>query len=389
MKILMVAYGESQHSQRPLKWLLEKGHEVLFVDSFNPLPNGAKGYSFYKINNYPYFLSLVNIFNYELTYKFREKIIYYDLTKKISEFNPDIIHIHYLDDRARYINEIGFKPYVISIWGTDVNGCFLKPKLTRECLMRGLALRDADKIIIDDNSIIDKCNILAGEKIPTEYLHLGVDIKCFQRDHTEEINAWRTKLNIEKNTIVLFSPRIWKKLYSHMEILEAFSCAINKFSDRKFVIIFKRAFANTLKAKNYEKKFTRLAHKLGVWEHVRLLDQVNFKDIPTLYKLSDLVINFPKYDAFPVTLAEAALCNVPVVTCLLPAYQNTFAEKYFRTVETGNIKALQEAIVAEIKNFGSVEQRNRILKATQEAKDYFDENIYKNRITNLYKDLIP
>jgi hypothetical protein len=48
--------------------------------------------------------------------------------------------------------------------------------------------------------------------------------------------------------------------------------------------------------------------------------------MPTLYALSDAVVSYPDFDSFAATLVEAAACQLPVITPLLPTYRGTFVE---------------------------------------------------------------
>jgi len=69
------------------------------------------------------------------------------------------------------------------------------------------------------------------------------------------------------------------------------------------------------------------------------------QEMPAPYKLANLIIYFPTYDAFPVTLSETAVSVCPVTFCYLHAYQNSLADKYFNMVETNNVEALSTALI--------------------------------------------
>ena len=63
------------------------------------------------------------------------------------------------------------------------------------------------------------------------------------------------------------------------------------------------------------------------------MEEVPFAQLPEIYALADVIINYPSMDTLPVTFMEAAACERPVVTSRLPSYMGTFAERYFLMVE--------------------------------------------------------
>ena len=95
----------------------------------------------------------------------------------------------------------------------------------------------------------------------------------------------------------------------------------------------------------YAQAVLDLGASLGVAHAIRWIPQVPYQDMPGIYALADVVINYPSTDTFPSTLLEAAACARPVITSHLPAYRNTFVEECFRLVEPENPQALAEAIV--------------------------------------------
>jgi glycosyltransferase involved in cell wall biosynthesis len=148
-------------------------------------------------------------------------------------------------------------------------------------------------------------------------------------------------LAIPENAKVFLSIRGWSHFNRHHTILEAFARAL---PDMKFkpYLIFKK-YSSTIESDNYQMELNELAKKFGITEYIRIMDEVEYNQMPIVYAFSDVIINYPSVDAFPVTFLEAAACERPVITCRLPSYENTFAEKYFRMVSSDSIEELMTA----------------------------------------------
>ena len=89
----------------------------------------------------------------------------------------------------------------------------------------------------------------------------------------------------------------------------------------------------------------------------------------------------------PITFIEVAACKKPVISCRLPAYIGTFADKYFRMVEPGNINELSDAIVEELNGNVTGNTKNMI-KARRVVEKKYDEKIYIQGLLNIYTSLI-
>ena len=93
-----------------------------------------------------------------------------------------------------------------------------------------------------------------------------------------------------------------------------------------------------------EKELREQAEELGIGDHVLWLDKIDYKELPILYSLADVVINIPEQDGLPITVLEASACMTPVITSDLPAYQEFLSEGAYVRVRSGDVEALANAI---------------------------------------------
>lgn len=379
MRILMLAPAISIHSLRPLNWLLESGHEVIFMDFKNPYPEGRERYYYVP---YPYgegmeILTLEHSHADELLVIQKLRDIYY-------QFKPDVVHVHWIDHRAYQCVKAGLRPLVFSVWGSDINEHFkpdFNPKVARHLI--GETLRGADLLIIDAPEMAQKCAYLAGQEVRTVLLHLGINTKFFRPGDHEANVRWRHKLSIPTDAVVFLSARALQPFYNHHFILHAFYLAKPHFLNPA-ILVFK--IYNYHDHQEYEMELRRRSIDMGIDQWVRWINQVPHEQLPEVYAFADIILNDPPMDSFPITFLEAAACEKPVITCRLPSYAGTFAERCFRTFELNDINGLVNAMINMV-NEPSSRKTDLLFEARRIVVQEYDESLYIKKLLEIYDEL--
>jgi glycosyltransferase involved in cell wall biosynthesis len=384
MKVLMLAPGISPHSQRPLDWLLKNGCEVTFVDGTNPQPESSS--VLYRYVNSPVLRGaryLNKLFGDRLGSLVQSKIAIPWLRNLINRVQPDIIHVHWVDFRAYACMKAGAKPLILTVWGSDINSCFLPDASQSHSSMIGEVLANADLIFVDAADMIDKCEQLAECKLPIELLPIGIDTNLFKPGYENEAKEWRGRLGISESAIVLSSVRAWLKNSSHDSILEAFNKALPNFKQEAILIFktFQCQSSNTIS--DSKSQLIDRAEKLGISDSIRWIDGIEYDKLPELYSLSDAIINYPTMDAFPVTFLEAAACQCSVISCDLPSYTGTLAERYFQLLKPNDIQALADGMVSFV-NQATLHNRKLPIEARNNVIEQFSEIVTQEKIIDSY-----
>jgi glycosyltransferase involved in cell wall biosynthesis len=375
MKIMMLGCLNSIHALRPLNLLLESGHQVLYLDNKNPFPSGRPGF---RYSNYPY----IGRCSYRKVGPFLgrliSKISYIPYLKWLGQdYDPDIIHVHWVDCHADYCVRAGLKPLVLSVWGSDINNSFQPGADPYHARVLGHALSHSDLVVIDSPEMKEKCEILAGKTLWTELVHLGVDTDLFKPASQEVKNKWKKKLEIPEEGKVLLSIRAIAPIYQQVEILEAFSL-VRKRVNFQIYLVFKQYNIDL----TYQSILLARIKELGLDDWVRWISGVSNECLPELYTFTDLIINFPRQDTFPITFIEAAACETPVVTCNLPAYGGTFAERSFGMVKENTIAGLADAIQNDLKD--RAERSQDLATLREEVIKKFDQSNYLRKLEMIY-----
>jgi L-malate glycosyltransferase len=383
MKVLMVAPGESTHSQRVLSWLLNNGVSVYFCDPINPYTKEKKNYFYIS---YPRrgTRTIRKVFGSKLGDEIAYRMAENSLRRIYKMVEPDIVHVLQIDHRAYQCMRAGMKPLILTAWGSDINCHFIDHADRHFRGLIGETLKKADYIFVDAPNLIENCFSLAGQRVPIELLSLGVNTRLFHSGYTIEAASLRDKLGIPKDARVLLSPRNLIRMFRHDVILEAFSGLINGLKEPIYLVYkLNHQFPETNKIKV---ELQNRAKVLGIDQYIRFIDQIPYEQMPLVYSIADFVVNFPIMDGFPVTFLEAAVCERPVITNKLPAYLDTFAEKCFYMFDDQTEDGLTRLLITAF-TASKAEITSRTDDALKIVKQRFDENYSIQRLLEVYETI--
>ncbi len=380
MRVLLLGSGYSIHVRRPLMLLLSQGYEVIFAGEPNPLPEGNPNFT--QVN-YPFFGRCIYRKLGHFLGDYLALITFVPLLTQIrKKYQPDITHVHWVDCHALYCYQANLHPLVLSVLGSDINNCFKPNADIKHNKKMGYILSNAEKVIVDSAEMMDKCSALANKNLEnTELLHLGINPQLFSFHQNESVSSLKHFFNIPVDAKVILSVRAFAPLYQHEKVVEAFAQVLPNLR-KKTVLVLKRFNESN---KRYFLDVLALIKQLGIEDSIYWVNHVPDARIPDLYHISDLIINFPFQDTFPVTFLEAAASEKPVITNYLPSYENTFAKDFFRTVEDSSITGLAQAILDELEVAPTPQDK---LQAAHLIVDKdFNEKHYLNKLMEIYKDV--
>jgi glycosyltransferase involved in cell wall biosynthesis len=296
---------------------------------------------------------------------------------------PDICHVQWVDENFCHVARAGLRPLVVTAWGGDLNSVAKMP--TDDPLRQKVvaALRMIDHLIVDSDEMAATAEQLAGKDLSKTLLPIGVDTERFRPDLYQQRKEWREKLRIDPNAIVLISPRRLHADYRQSEIIRAFA-ALDRVDQKQTYLIIRDFFLHGIGGVSTE--LHRLAERLNVLDQIRWIEEVEYTQLPGLYAASDIAINFPIIDAFPVTFLECFACGLPVVSNRLPSYNSSGASTYLFFVEGDSVCGLKTAIEAAIERLGQLQT------LTTEARRYvvqnFDERVSAGILRHTYEAIL-
>lgn len=367
MRICYLANAQSVHTQKWVNFFADKGHDVHLISFEKEYIENVNVHNLRR----PFALR----FGLDFPLKLARARVMKRLIKRI---DPDILHCHYLLDYGFYGALCGFKPFIVTAWGSDVllvpsegsRKHFVKRFIAKYVVGR------ADFVTGDSESLVRAFVGFGVDERKVKLIIHGVDLRDFHP--VKNYEKFKEDLCVPQDHQVVISTRNLEPVYDVATLVKAMPYVIEERPDTFFLIVGD----GTLK-----RQLEELAHKLGVTKNVRFVGSVSNMEMPRFLVASDVYVSTSLSDTRSVSLLEAMACALPVVVTDLEGNRECVKEGVNGFVfPKRDFKALAEKIVYLLGNedarreFGSVNKRY-----TEEEGNYEKE---MGKMEKLYKELV-
>jgi glycosyltransferase involved in cell wall biosynthesis len=294
----------------------------------------------------------------------------------------DVHHVQWLDERVLDVSLAGGRPLVATGWGSDLN---VPARLAPDDPKRqriGAALRALDLLIVDCDEVATTANEIAGQQIPAASLMIGIDTTLFQPDLAAGRRQWREQWGIDNDAVVFLSARQMGAVYRPADIIAAFAGMPAAARERSYLII--RTWGHGVGTSLPDLR--RLTEQLGIAARVRWVGAMPYEEQPALYAAADLTVNFPKMDAFPITMLESLACGVPVLTNPLKGYYCNGAVPYLTFAREDSVPALSATMAAALDDLQGL--RAIAMRGREHVVRNFDERVCGAQLREIYDSLL-
>lgn len=225
---------------------------------------------------------------------------------------PDVLHAQYLTGYGWLARVSGFRPYVVTTWGSDI---YLDaPASLKSRLFARLALSAAAMVTADSRDLAAGAIRFGARESAVRIVQFGVDTDRFAPG--SDPAALRTRLDLGNRRVIL-SPRAITPLYAHDTLIRALP---DLPDDVVAVFVEYNADAVTVAS------LRNLAAELDVSHRVRFAPAIRHQDMPDYLRLADVVVSTPRSDGTPVTVLEAMAVGTPVIATDLPSLREWLAD---------------------------------------------------------------
>ena len=294
------------------------------------------------------------------------------LRRILRDLQPDVLHAHSAHRYGWQAGLSGTRPYVISVWGSDV---LLNRPTWQGRFWTRYALSRADLVTAVSGYMRDAAVRRGADPRRVVEIQHGVDTRRFfpRRPPFFELRL----LGLEHGGFV-FSPRAIAPIYNHETIVAAFADLIG---DHELLMTDRGADPE------YLAEIQRRAGALGVGDRVRIIEAPPDDLMPSLYQAAGVVVSAPRSDSFPVTLHEAMACGTPIVAGDLPPIRAVLADLApGAIVPTEGVEPMAAAIrvALDLTTEERVRLGERLRRYVVETADY-ETNML--RMEDIYRDL--
>jgi len=293
MKILLLSDANSSHT---VKWALslnKQGVNILLFSLFKPNQEIQKRYDEFGITiveaNLQSKISELRRPNLsKLNYILSLRL----LKKTIALYQPDILHAHYASSYGVLGYLSRFRPFLLSVWGSDIYDFPEKSIINKWLLKR--VINSADKICSTSKAM---GNIVSQEYgIPKlEIIPFGIDIHYFKPvGGNQDQFIVGTVKSIEKHNGIDC-------------LLDAAKIIIHDFkiNNIKFLIVGDGTELEKMKIKSSE---------LSLDNFVNFEVFISPENVVEYYQKMSIFISVSTRESFGVSILEAASCQVPAIT---------------------------------------------------------------------------
>ncbi|MCP4440184.1 MAG: glycosyltransferase family 4 protein [Aureispira sp.] len=299
----------------------------------------------------------------------------------LKKHKVDVLHFLWGVDLPMWINSLDY-PSMITTRGSDMlrmlpRRLAMKFSFSKGWLGNYLMLRLHRKAYLKAKAITStsiKQQNKVKELVPNvkaEALHLirsGVLIHEFMHE---------TLPKMDKENLVVFSPRTMKPLYNQDIILNAFNTLLKDYPNATLRMI------NNHPNSDYGKQLKDQVAKLGIDKNVVLLPSQSTEGMHQEYVKSDVVVMIPTTDGTPVSALEGMLALRPVIVGDYDYDKDLFGDDFVWALpdisESALVKMLKNIITTP-----SEQLTEKISKAQKNAINLTDRKKEMERIVSLY-----
>jgi glycosyltransferase involved in cell wall biosynthesis len=291
MKILFLSDLNSIHTKKWVKTLSEKGCDLLVFGLSKPTDH--------------YYESLQNVqiaFADQMNVRYRSKfskLSYFKHIGKIKqlyqEYQPDIVHAHYATSYGTLGSLLKKKPFLISVWGTDVFDFPQESGINRYLLKRNLAkttevFSTSKRMAVETKKYTNK---------PIHVVPFGVNTKVFQPK--EEVRP-----NEAPQKLVIGIIKTLEKNYGIDTLIKAFKKLVTELHDLDLELQIAGEGSE-------EENLKKLVRDFQLEEQVKFLGYINHSEVQQAFQKMDMAVIASLTESFGVSAVEAAACGLPVV----------------------------------------------------------------------------
>lgn len=294
MRILYVAPLANIHSKRWVGYFGRTEHDVHAVDASFDGTHEVHGVTVHRL---PLSGTRLPILKYLLRYP----LWLMRWRRLVATIAPDVIHVHWLGLHGLGASLTGFKPLVVTPWGSDL---LIIPRESAKWRFQVRRILSAgDLFICDADHLRDE---LVAHGVRRERVHVvafGTDVARYHPDRCDP--ALAGELGFPHDAQVVISLRALDRIYDVGTLISAIPAVATACPAARFVIVGDGPQRTALE---------KQAHMEGVAELVRFVGRLSDRDMVRYTASAQVYVSTSLSDGgLAASTAEAMACGVPPV----------------------------------------------------------------------------
>jgi L-malate glycosyltransferase len=294
MRLFLLSDFTSAHTQKWVTALDAEGVELAIFTLTAPKPNGYQT-TLQRTTIFDAFaIQESDVFVGGLLPKLRYfKVLPY-LRKAIRSFQPDILHAHYASSYGLLGAMMRFRPYIVSVWGTDVYTFPNQNFVNKAILKYNLACAD----LVCSTSKDMRTETEKYTKTDIVLTPFGIDTDFFKPLAIDRIYP--------KTDLVIGLIKRMDDTYGIDVLIRAFAVLLQNFPQKSLRLLL-------VGGGIHQTKYEALCADLGLTDCVLFPGLVPYEDVPHWQNELDIYVCPSNNESFGVSALEAMACEKPVV----------------------------------------------------------------------------
>ena len=226
------------------------------------------------------------------------KIIYISAFLKIKriidKFKPDIIHAHYAGSYGLLGALTKFHPYILSVWGVDIN-IYPKVSFIHNYLIK-YSLNKADTLLATSKILKEETKKYTHKEI--EITPFGIDLHLFKKINTRSI--------FSSEDIVIGTVKRLEEKYGIDDLIKAFGIVRDSHPNLSLKLLL-------VGDGSIREKLTNLVNQLDLDDVVTFAGEIPISKVVDYHNMMDIEVFLSKTESFGVSVLEASATETPVI----------------------------------------------------------------------------